>query len=148
MVADRERHLATRPAELVGDLQSRRRGADDEHSAIGHLRGIAVGDRGQLVDMVWHVGGDRRDVRSAARPGCHDDCPGVPRPVGRLHDVTVLDRADPGDLDAGSDRRVERATVGVEVGSDVPGGHVAVRIVAGVGEAGEPAHPVGGERAE
>jgi hypothetical protein len=57
--------------------------------------------------------------------------------------VPVLIGSDPGDGHAGPDRRCERAALGVEEVGDLAGGHVAVRNIASVGEAGQPDHPVG-----
>lgn len=63
VLADRQRHRASRPVHLLGDLQAAGGAADHEHAARRQLVRIAVrGDR-DLDDVRGDVRRDRRERR-------------------------------------------------------------------------------------
>ena len=71
---DGERDLAARAGELVGDLDARGRGSDDEHAAGRQGVGVAVG-AGREHALGVEAG---RDPRTPVWPGRDDDVVGTP----------------------------------------------------------------------
>jgi hypothetical protein len=103
------------------------------------------------LDLVDGLGQRRRDGRDACgvgRAGGDDDGVGTPRCGVGVDDEAGRCSAHAGDGGVLEDRRVEELAVAVETGDEVGGGEVAVGVVTGVGLAGEPVHPVGGEEPE
>ena len=85
VVADRDGHRPPGSPQLVGDLHARRGGADDQHLARRDLPGLAVAQRGDLLEVAGQVPGEGGHLRLALRPGRHDDGPAAPRAVVGVH---------------------------------------------------------------
>jgi hypothetical protein len=140
-----EEHLAAGAEELLGELTPGLAAAHHEHAARRQAGGVAI-----VLDVdLQQVGGQgRRALRSMSplvRAGRDDDGPGPDIP-GRGPDDESLPERDIRlqrcDLDALTHRRTEARGVPLQVRHDLVAWHVAVRIVAGVGAAGEPNGPV------
>ncbi len=66
VLTGRDRDDPSGTAQLVGDLHARRRCADHEHVAVtDELRGAAVVERGDLLDVRWEGRGQVRHPRLA-----------------------------------------------------------------------------------
>ena len=80
---------------LERDVGAGVRQADDEDGARAELGRVAVLVRVQLPDRRVELGGERRDVGLAERPGRDDDlaCSEAPAVRGR-HDEAAVDRLD------------------------------------------------------
>ena len=109
---------------------------------------VAVGHRRERVDARRYVRGEGREVRDIARPGRHDDGGGAPVAFARPDEVTVRRPADLGDGGARLHWGVDKLGVPLDERDDLGHRHVAVRLGTLVGEAREPALPVGGEQPE
>jgi hypothetical protein len=97
MAPDSEVHPPAANRELVGDLLAGRSGADDEHSAVRELRGMAVAAAVQLD----HTGRNRRaqlgNSRTVQIPGRDDHVAGTDAaPVGPDPPTTAIGE-HPGD---------------------------------------------------
>ena len=130
-------------------------GPDHQHPALREVGGAAVGGqvrcgpaRRPLLDPRGHAvaerghGGDARPARG------DDDRARPPRLLVGLDDVPVVGAAHGGDRRVRLDGRRGLLRVALDERGDLRSGHVAVRVVAAVGVAGQPAHPVGREQAE
>ena len=118
--ADGQPDLAAGAAQLVGDLHAGRPRADDEHSAVGQLRRVAVVARVQLGES-GGLRNDRRDHRHLEWPGRRDDVARLELAVGGLDGEAgpVGVAHDTGDLHAGANGRIDELGVGDEVVGDV-----------------------------
>ncbi len=148
VTADGEDDVPSGVGEFVGELHPGGRGADDQHAA-GRQRGrAAVGRRSDLGDGGVEVVGDGRDGGLVAPAGGDHDVAGPPG-LARGDDVEAV--VDAGEVDDGavfSHGSGRGVGVALEVGGDLGGGHVAVGVGAGVGPAGQAAHPVRGQQAQ
>ena len=117
-VGDPDRQLAVglaredRPVAGVGGLErdvgAGVRQPDDEDRAVAELRRVAVLVRVQLPDRRVELGGERRDVGLAERPGRDDDLARGEAPaVGGRHDEAAVDRLDAIDARPAPDGQVE-----------------------------------------
>ena len=148
VAADGDRHVASGRAELVGELDAGRRGADDQHAAVRQRVGVAVGVRHDLVN-VRRQGARRRRHRGPVAPaGGDDDVGGLPgRPVGAdLEPVVPL--AQQVHVRVLYDGRAERVGVPGEVAAERGRGEEPVRVGAAVSRARQGVHPVGGQQAQ
>ena len=83
VLADRQGDLTPRTLELLGDLGAARRGAHDQHAAVGDLGGIAVRLRRELGDRRGDADGEVGDARDVARARSQHDGPAAPVAVVR-----------------------------------------------------------------
>ena len=109
-----------RLSKLVGDLDARRSGPDDQHGALGQLCGVAVA-AGVHLQRYRAIGNDRREDGTLERSRRRHDEACVDDAVGRLHveagppDVPRHRRH----LDPAPDRRADLLRVGDEVVRDL-----------------------------
>ncbi len=142
MVTRRNRDGATRAQQFVGDLDTGRRRADDQHAAVVEIVRFPVAGGHDLADARRQAGCGARNVGNVAVPGCHDRAACEPcASVGhdavtgaslrQLHDARVV-----------LDGRPERRCVVFEVRRDFAGRHVSVGVGARVVEPWQTRLPV------
>ena len=141
---DGEGDLAARAGELVGDLDARGRGSDDEHAAGRQCVGAAVG-AGRDHALRVEAG---RDPRTSVRPGRDHDVVGAPDAGVGVDEVAVVGAGDLVHAGAGHDGSVERRGVLLQVLDEGAGPDEGVGIGAGGREVREPGHPRRGEQVQ
>ena len=129
---DGEGDLAARAGELVGDLDARGRGSDDEHAAGRQGVGAAVG-AGRDHALRVEAG---RNPRTPVWPGRDDDVVGAPGAGVGVHAVAVVGADDLVHACAGHDGRVERRGVPLQVLDEGAGPEEGVGVGAGGLESG------------
>ncbi|MNN41141.1 hypothetical protein D3C81_1552410 [compost metagenome] len=102
--------------QFIGDLHARGTGTHHQHRAFRQLLRVAVSGRVHLLHA-RRLHGNRRDHRALERAGGDHHLLRFDHPVAGLHSETraIAVAHHLGDIDAGADRRVERAGVGFEV---------------------------------
>src|SRR5688572_13811610 len=96
-------------SELDGDLRPGVPGANDEHCAFLNLRWVAVLLRVELDDALIQLACQRRNSRIVEGAGRHDHVLGEHRVLATSHFESIPGLRQSVDLDARSDRELERA---------------------------------------
>ncbi len=146
MLARRDDHRPPRAAQLVRDLDTGRRGADDEHATAGNLVRSPVAVGGQLVDRRVDPAGGRRHPGPVLGPGHHHHVAREPGSLAGDHAQAAGGRLDKLDRGVLVHRGCERAGVVLQVGNQLRCRHVAVWVGARVGPGGQSVHPVGSDQ--
>ena len=155
MGAYREKHLAARALQLIGNLHARGACAHHQHGSFGQLCGAAV-VRGMDLQQAA-IGGCRRrsgrywrDHRHLERPRGRDHVAGLDHALGRFHREArpALVARDPPDLHAGAHGRLDLADIVLEVVGHLvlAGKAVAVALELQARKAVMPGRPVGHQR--
>ena len=142
VLADGDRDGTAGAVDLLGELQPGGRRADHEDATVVELRRVLVVHRRERCHARRHgrrVVGHGRQVAAAAG---QDHGASTPRPVVALDDVATVVRAHRRHGDVRPNRGVDRGGVRLDEGGDVEPAHEPVRVVAVVGEAGQPGLPV------
>ena len=130
------------------DLGAARRSANDQDAAVGELARIAIGLSGQRRDRWRHAVSEARYPRDIARTrGEHDGSAPPIAPV-RAHDISRVCAAHRGDSRMGSHRSRDRLRIGHDEVDDLWQRAIAIRVVAVVAEARQPALPVGSQQTQ
>ena len=143
VLTDGERHRPPRAVNLVGELDTGRRGADDEHAPVGQLGRIAIVERGDLLDVRRQRRAHRRHARRVVAAAREHDGPAADLAVARHDPIAVVGARHRGDGRVRADRRARHRRVPRDEVDHLGHRHVAVRIGAVVVMAGQPALPVG-----
>ena len=146
VLADRDRHRPARAAQLGGQLDARRRGAHHEYAPVGELVGVAVVERGQLLDVVRQGGTQHRHRRPVAGTARDHHGPAADLTLVGGHVVAVVSTAHRRDHDSGADGRLRLLGEALDQPDDLGHRQVAVRVRPVVRQPGQVALPVGREQ--
>ena len=137
-----QEHVAPGEVQLLGQLASGLAAADDEDAAGRYLVRVAVVGARQREHARRQGGRGRWQVGPLIGAGAHDHRRGLEPALGGDELEVSIGVAQLLHVHALAHRH--RATVGVllEVGDDLVAPHVAVRIIAGIGAAGQVEGPV------
>lgn len=148
VLPDGERDVPPRAVQFTGDLDSARRGADDENAAVGKLARVAVVRRRERGDVYGHAALQRRHFGDRVGPSGEHHGSRMPQVLVGLHQVSTIGLPHRHHGGVGAHGRRRLLGVALNQLDDVGSGEVAIGVVASVGVTRKPGHPVGGEQAQ
>ncbi len=147
--AHRQVHLAAGQVQVLGDLAAGLAGAHHQHRSLGQGVRITIGGGVQLGQVVGQGVGAGRHLGLVVDAHRHDHPVGAQRaPVGAHPVAAAGSRRDLLHGDAFPQRRRKGSPEALHPGDDLVLDHEAVRVVAVIGVAGQPALPVRRDQGE
>jgi hypothetical protein len=143
MLADREKHLASRARQFFRDLRAGGARADHQHRAGRKLIGIGVA-AGVHLDEAGGIVEQMRHERTLIRAGRDNDIFGLDRAGRCFRDKArrIVASAEPRHRDAAADRRRDEGGIGLDEIDDLSRCRKAVRLGVGKGKVRQSHRPV------